>query len=64
MRKNTRRLLALVALVAIFSGLEPLRKLLIAAPCLVALLIEWDFFSIYLAELERERIGSEDGIEY
>lgn len=64
MKKRTRRILALIILVVIFSALEPLQKLLIAGPCLVALLIEWDFFSIYLAELERERVGREDGIEY
>lgn len=46
MRKRTRRILALIILVVIFSALEPLQKLLIAGPCLVALMIEWDFVVI------------------
>ena len=44
MKKRTRRVLALIILVSITSGLEPLQKLLFAGPCLVALLIEWDEF--------------------
>ena len=46
MKKRTRRALAMIALVVIFSALEPLQKLLIAAPCLVALMIERDFVAI------------------
>lgn len=52
MKKRTRRILALIILVVIFSALEPLQKLLIAAPCLVALMIEWDFDSIKEANRE------------
>ena len=52
MRKRTRRALAMIALVVIFSALEPLQKLLFAAPCLVALMIEWDF--VVIEEANRE----------
>lgn len=46
MRKRTRRALAMISLVVIFSALDPLQKLLIAAPCLVALMLERDFVVI------------------
>lgn len=41
-KKRTRRILALVILLSLVSGLEPLQKILLAAPCFVSLLIEWD----------------------
>lgn len=46
MKKRTRRILALVALVIIFSGLEPLIKLLIALPIIQILFIEYDEFNL------------------
>ena len=52
MKKRTRRVLALIILVSITSGLEPLQKLLFAGPCLVALMIEWDFAVIEEANRE------------
>ena len=52
MRKRTRRALAMIALVVIFSALEPLQKLLIAAPCLIALMLERDF--VVIEEANRE----------
>ncbi|WP_373816820.1 hypothetical protein [Jeotgalibaca porci] len=50
MKKRTRRVLALIILVSITSGLEPLQKLLFAGPCLVALLIELDEFNLKYLE--------------
>ena len=52
MRKRTRRALAMISLVVIFTALDPLQKLLIAAPCLVALMIERDFVAIKEANRE------------
>ena len=52
MKKRTRRILALIILVVIFSALGPLQKLLFAGPCLVALMIEWDF--VVIEEVNRE----------
>lgn len=52
MRKRTRRALAVIALVVIFSALEPLQKLLIVAPCLIALMLERDF--VVIEEANRE----------
>ena len=56
MKKRTRRVLALIILVSITSGLDPLQKLLIAAPCLVALMIEWDFVTIKEANRECQNV--------
>lgn len=44
LKKRTRRILAIIILMASVSSLEPLIKLLIAGPLLVLLLIEWDEF--------------------
>lgn len=52
MKKRTRRILALVALVIIFSGLEPLIKLLIALPIIQILFIEYDEFNLSLKKGE------------
>ena len=52
MRKRTRRALAMISLVVIFTALDPLQKLLIAAPCLVALMLERDF--VVIEEANRE----------
>ena len=60
MKKRTRRVLAVIALVVIFSALEPLQKLLIAAPCLVALMIEWDF--VVIEEANRECQSALNGL--
>ena len=56
MRQRTRRALAVIALVVIFSALEPLQKLLIAAPCLIALMIERDFVAIKEANRECQNV--------
>ena len=60
MKKRTRRVLALIILVSITSGLEPLQKLLIAAPCLVALMIERDF--VVIEEANRECQSALNGL--
>lgn len=56
MRKRTRRILALIILVVIFSALDPLQKLLIAAPCLVALMLERDFVVIEEANRQCQNV--------
>ena len=60
MRKRTRRALAMIALVVIFSALEPLQKLLIAAPCLIALMLERDF--VVIEEANRECQSALNGL--
>ena len=60
MKKRTRRVLALIILVSITSGLEPLQKLLFAGPCLVALMIEWDF--VVIEEANRECQSALNGL--
>lgn len=52
MKKRTRRILVLVALVIIFSGLGPLIKLLIALPIIQILFIEYDEFNLSLKKGE------------
>ena len=60
MKKRTRRVLALIILVSITSGLEPLQELLIAGPCLVALMIERDF--VVIEEANRECQSALNGL--
>ena len=56
MRKRTRRALAMISLVVIFTALDPLQKLLIAAPCLIALMLERDFVVIEEANRECQNV--------
>lgn len=46
LKKRTRRLLAIIALVAVASPLDPLVKLLITFPMLQLLLIDYDEFNL------------------
>lgn len=44
LKKRTRRILAIIILMASVSSLEPLIKLLIAGPLVALLSIDWDEF--------------------
>lgn len=54
MKKRTRRILALIVIVTLFSSLEILIKALIVIPALQLLLINYDEFN----ELINEKRGS------
>lgn len=56
MKKRTRRALAMISLVVIFTALDPLQKLLIVAPCLVALMLERDFVVIEEANRQCQNV--------
>lgn len=43
-KNKTRRILALFILLSLVSRLDFSQKMLLTAPCLVLLLIEWDDF--------------------
>lgn len=47
MLKRTRRLVALIALIGLFSALAPLMKLLLVAPLTTLLLSDYDDFKLY-----------------
>lgn len=55
MSKKTRRILALVVIVALFSSLETLIKAMIVIPTIQILLIDFDEFN---------QINEEEGYEY
>lgn len=46
MKKKTRRFLLLIILVTVFSGLEPIVKLLIGLPTLQLLIIDYTDFTL------------------
>lgn len=53
MKKRTRRILALIVIVTLFSGLETLIKALIIIPTLQLLMINYDEFNKLINENER-----------
>lgn len=53
MSKKTRRIIALIILVVLFSSLEALVKMLIVIPALQLLLIDFDEFNKLINENER-----------
>lgn len=53
MRKRTRRILALIVIVTLFSSLEILIKALIIIPTLQLLMINYDEFNKLINENER-----------
>lgn len=55
MKKRTRRFLLLIVLVTVFSGLEPIIKLLIGLPTLQLLIIDYNDFTL----LKRGRMNYE-----
>lgn len=53
MSKKTRRIIALIILVVLFSSLEILMKTLVVIPALQLLLIDFDEFNKLINENER-----------
>lgn len=53
MRKRTRRTIALIILVVLFSSLEALMKMLVVIPAIQLLLIDFDEFNKLINENER-----------
>lgn len=53
MSKKTRRIIALIILVVLFSSLEILMKTLVVIPALQLLLIDFDEFNKLIKENER-----------